>query len=439
MRKLSHACSLLLAATLLQWFALPQAHAACGGQRYIKECDGAQSEVEAAKTAMASGASAAAAAAGSRISGNGFSLSNVTKDGASCDTQAAAYCQKQLSQCQSSCNNPQNPQDMQDLKQCNQKIPPQIAKSQESAKNLANDSGNSKNSGQQSSGMPPMSPPPSPSPDATPSSTPTPDHVADGSAQDPKKPDGAPGFSASCSSDGAYVFDKCSTQLAANCNGNFKSSELCEKFSQRYCGAASSSSQASPGAMPAGQGRGSDFCSAYQGGDFCAKTPGSEVCPSCSHKPLTSEKLPDVCKGDPAFSNPALAQGAGASTPGGGSGGGGGGSGASPSAPSARLTDVRSADGQAAVSNLPKMGSLEAGGGGGGGGGSSTGGHDGGSADDSFSLNSLAGKRKTASAVADTKVAATDVSLKPQSLFELSSEVILQRCLKGQLLHCGSK
>ncbi len=427
MRSQSRLSSLLVVVvTLLALHS--QTVQACSADSFIKNCTGAVSEIEAFKASLAGGAGAAAAAAGSNINGNSFSLSSVTKDSAAADLQGASYCEQQLSQCQAQCT---KPSDRAQLQRCKKEIPPNIERCKQSAANLAKDSGSAGDSGNQSNGMPPM-PPQSPADASTPPAPPTDSYATPATAPASSAPAPATvNFQASCSGENAYVLDQCSSQLLKECEGRFKSSELCEKFSHRYCDPSASvkSSQASAGALPAGASKGSAYCMAYQGDDFCTKTAGSESCPSCSKKPQSAGENPsDVCMGDPAFSNPALAKAIAGSA----ASGGGGSSGGTGSGGNAQLTDAISAESQ--VSSLPKLSGLDSGSGGGGasaGGGSASLGvgdsslHD---KTDSFGLG-----------VSSTRIAATDISRKPQSLFEISSEVIMHKCLKGQLLRCGSK
>lgn len=403
-----------------------QAALACAADSFIKNCTGAVSEIEAFKASLAGGAGSAAAAAGSNINGNSFNLSSVTKDSAAADMQGASYCEQQLSQCQAQCT---KPSDRAQLQRCQKEIPPNIERCKQSAANLAKDSGAAGNSGNQSSGMPPM-PQQAPADASTPFAQPTDSSALPAAAPASSHPvQSTVNFQASCSGENAYVLDQCSSQLLKECDGRFKSSELCEKFSLRYCDPSASvkTSQASAGALPAGAGKGSAYCMSYQGEDFCTKTAGSESCPSCSKKPQSAgEKTSDVCMGDPAFSNPALAKAASAVS------GAAGSSSGTASGGNAHLTDSVSAESQ--VSGLPKLSGLDSGSGGGGasagGGSSSLGGGD----------SSLHDKMDSSGlGVSPTRVAATDISRKPQSLFEISSEVIMHKCLKGQLLRCGSK
>jgi hypothetical protein len=445
-----------LCGLVFPFFAHAGSMASCQqqSQNAPKNCESAMRQVEAFKASLSSGASRAASGRG--MSDNGFNLSSITKDGASADLQAAQYCQQQRTQCDSACSGVEYPHQpaANGLKQkCDASIDQNIQKAQQSAQNLDGDSKDSSETGKQSQqGMPQMQPPKG---SDDPGAASDPQSLAsdsssstDSSADSGKKTDSGAstaGFQGvSCASDTAYLFDRCSSELASRCNGKFSSSTVCENFSRRYCdvSARSRGSQASSGAMPAGQGNGSDYCMAYLGSDFCSKTPGAEACPSCSHRaPSAGQTLPAVCMNDPAYSNPAVAQAVNSGTYSFAGASGASASGlASASAGSGNAKAGAAAYGAEAEGSA-RHGSLDAGGGGGGGyaGSASAGSSEGGSSENESFL--LGGKRKpSAAGEAGVRTASvTDVAHREQNVFAISSEVLLKRCLNGRLLHCESK
>jgi hypothetical protein len=247
----------------------------------------------------------------------------------------------------------------------------------------------------QSPDMPPSAPDTA---DATPAPPTNPQSIAGGAGYQPSSV--SADNATACAGDNAYLFDVCTSQLVSQCGGNQQGSSVCANFTSRYCTApASATSEASPGALVAGEGVGSSYCS------------GTSTTPSS----LSSASSP-------------AAGGFGSS----GSTGGGAVGASLPKQP-----ESKSSDG-VTPSDLPKLSSLATEGGGGGGG-SSYGGEN--SSHDDYQISSLSkGRRPTAMPVIDSgRANATDVGQRVQSVFTIATEVLLKRCLDGRLMHCDSK
>jgi hypothetical protein len=138
-----------------------------------------------------------------------------------------------------------------------------------------------------------------------------------------------------CSKKNAYEYRDCTAWLEQNCINDLDS-QKCQKFSNIYC-AATSSSPAQTGDAPpmeAGSGLGSPFCKKVNAHNYC-KAQGRQSCPSClglarsnspaclqdpslclaQNSPEQINAAKQTCPTDPAFADPAYANGGGSQVP----------------------------------------------------------------------------------------------------------------------------
>lgn len=449
-------------------------YASCKTQseKAVADCTAAAATVEGAKSGTA--AKAAAAASGSGTSDNGFSLSGVALDGAAADKQGQTYCEAQReSGCIAACTKAIDPKQKalaeEAKNKCVSLIGAQLAKFAASSgglsagsmmaaatglKALAGGLGGSQgggSSGGGSGGLPdlptglpgPTTPtannPPGTTPTVTPPPTPT-------TQPPPVTPPGTTPIldtQANCNGSQAYILEECSGQMTTNCSGKFHSSGACESFSARFCSTTPDSGQGSQAALKAGEGVGTPFCTAYNGSSFCAGA-GTSQCPSCSGVTAAAGAvLPDVCKNDPAFSNPQIAQALSktlasktlSGSGGGGSNGGGGGGGLG----SSTASTAAAVEGNKTNAPTTTREGLNLGVDSGGGGGYSQNSDSSGGGDFDSSIHSSARRAMASNAApASLTTLATDVEVKnTTSLFAISSQIIYARCKRGQL-HCGT-
>ncbi len=410
-------------------------------QKAEPACKAAGKLAEGIESKMAATASQAAPTGG--ISSNGQNLSGVASSGAQAAQAAANSCrQAKQNYCDSPCAavtcSPDSATAKNIQQSCDSKLDPEIAKHEAAAKGLSKNSDQAKDSSQQAQA--PQMPQASPAADSpAPESTTTPELPAKD-----VMPTAAVNTKTSCDSENAYLFDQCADQLMKNCVGNAKRTPVCESFTARYCKGQGSSGQSSAGALKAGEGKTSSFCTTTIASDFCERNPEAQKCPSCSHEsPAPGVQLPEICANDPAFANPEIANklGSAVAGAGGGGGGSGGGSGMGSSASVAATGAAGNKNANAANDGaFHAVSGLGVDGGGGGGGSAQN--SDSGGDNSRFSASFAGGKRAMAS-VGDNGMqqSVTDVASKGTgpSVFMISSEVISARCRNGRFLHCPGK